>query len=73
MGNVQYVTDENGIPIAVQISIQDWKLIKAELETYDGETETSAILADSAFLTSVKRGRNQARKREGKLLSEVSV
>ena len=30
MTSVQYVTDESGTPVAVQISIQDWKLIKAD-------------------------------------------
>ena len=42
MSNVQYVTDESGTPIAVQIPIQDWKLIKAELEPYDGDSETAS-------------------------------
>ncbi|MBU0465266.1 MAG: hypothetical protein KKD21_06710 [Proteobacteria bacterium] len=73
MTSVQYVTDENGAPVAVQISIQDWKLIKAELEPYDGETETAEILADSEFLASIIRGREQIKQRLGKPLSEVSI
>ena len=73
MAGVQYVTDEIGTPIAVQIPIQDWKMIKAELEPYDGEIETAEILADSEFLASITRGREQIKKRLGKPLSEVSV
>lgn len=73
MISVQYVTDESGTPIAVQIPIQDWKLIKAELEPYDGETETVEILADSEFLASITRGRKQIKQRLGKPLSEVSI
>lgn len=73
MANIQYVTDESGTPIAVQIPIRDWKLIKAELEPYDGETETVEILADSEFLDSIMRGREQVRRRAGKPLTEVSV
>ncbi len=73
MSNVQYVTDENGIPVAVQIPIQDWKLIKAELESYDGDSETAEILADAEFLASLMRGRNQANQKKGKPLSEVSI
>jgi len=73
MTSVQYVTDENGTPVAVQIPIQDWKLIKAELEPYDGETETAEILADSEFTASLTRGREQIRRRLGKPLAEVFV
>ena len=73
MTSVQYVTDENGTPVAVQIPIQDWKLIKAKLESYDGETETAEILANSELIASITRGREQTRRRLGKPLSEVSV
>ncbi len=73
MPNVQYVTDESGATVAVQIPIQDWKLIKAELEPYDGDTETAEILADAEFLASVIRGREQVKQRKGKPLSEVSI
>jgi len=73
MTSVQYVTDESGTPVAVQISIQDWKLIKAELEPYDGETEMAELLADSEFLDSITKGREQVKRRLGKPLSEVSV
>jgi hypothetical protein len=71
--NIQYVTDESGIPVAVQIPIHDWKLIKAELESYDGDSETAEIVADTEFLASFMRGKDQARQREGKPLSEVSI
>lgn len=73
MSNVQYVTDESGTPVAVQIPIQDWQLIKAELESYDGDLETTEILADSEFLASVMRGREQSIRRQGKPLSEVTI
>lgn len=73
MPSVQYVTDENGATVAVQIPIQDWKLIRAELESYDGDSETAAILADAEFLASVIRGGEQAKQRKGKPLSEVAI
>ena len=73
MSNVQYVTDESGTPVAVQIPIQDWKLIKAELEPYDGDSETAEILADPELLASVMRGREQVKRRQGKPLSKVSI
>ena len=73
MANVQYVTDESGTPVAVQIPIQDWELIKAELHPYDGDSETAAILADEELYTSVMRGVAQAKRREGKPLSEISI
>lgn len=73
MSNVQYVTDESGVPVAVQIPIKDWRLIKAELESYDGESETAEILVDTEFLASMTRGRDQVRRRSGKPLSDVSI
>lgn len=73
MPNVQYVTDESGTPVAVQIPIQDWKLIKAELEPYDGDSETAAILADTELLASVMRGKKQVKQRQGRPLSKVSI
>jgi hypothetical protein len=73
MTSVQYVTDDRGNPVAVQISIKDWKSIKAELEYYDGETEMFEILADSEFLDSIMRGREQARQRIGKPMSEIPI
>jgi len=73
MVNIQYVTDESGTAVAVQISIQDWNLIKAELAPYDEGTETTEILADTEFLASVMRGREQVKLRKGKPLSEISI
>jgi len=73
VASVQYVTDENGTPVAVQIPIQDWKLIKAELKPYDGDSETAEILADAELLASVMRGREQLTLRKGKPLSEISI
>ena len=73
MTSVQYVVDESGSPVAVQISIADWKLIKAELEFHGGETETAEILADSELMASIMRGRKQKKERIGKPLSEISV
>ena len=48
-------------------------MIKAELEPYDGDTETAEILADAEFLASVIRGGEQVKQRKGKPLSEVSI
>jgi hypothetical protein len=73
MTSVQYVIDETGNPVAVQISITDWKLIKAELEFREGEIETAEILDDSELMASIKRGRKQKKGRIGKPLSEIAV
>jgi hypothetical protein len=69
--DTQYVTDENEIPVAVQISIQDWELIKAGLHPCDSDPETAAILEDKKLYVSVMRGGAQAKRREGKPLSEI--
>ena len=73
MTNVQYVTDEKGTPVAIQIPIQDWKLILADLESYDGDSETAQILADAELLASMMRGKGQVKQRQGKPLSEVAI
>jgi len=73
MTNVQYVTDEKGTPVAIQIPIQDWKLILADLEPYDGDSETAKILADAELLASMMRGKGQVKQRQGKPLSEVAI
>ena len=73
MTNVQYVTDEKGTPVAIQIPIQDWKLILADLEPYDGDSETAQILADAELLASMMRGKGQVKQRQGKPLSEVAI
>ncbi len=72
MADIQYVTDESGTPVAVQIPIQDWELIKAELRPYDADSETAAILEDKELYVSVIRGGAQAKRWEGKPLSEIS-
>jgi hypothetical protein len=73
MADIQYVTDESGTPVAMQIPIQDWELIKAELHPYDADSETAAILEDKELYVSVMRGGTQAKRREGKTLSEISI
>jgi len=73
MVDIQYVTDESGTPVAVQIPIHDWERIKAELRPYDADSETAAILEDKELYVSVIRGGAQAKRREGKPLSEISI
>lgn len=73
MPNVQYITDESGTPVAVQIPIQDWKLMMAELKPYDSDSETAEILADAELLADVIRGRKQVKQRQGKPLAEVAI
>ncbi len=57
----------------MQIPIQDWELIKAELRPYDADSETAAIIEDKDIYASVMRGGVQAKRREGKPLSEISI
>lgn len=71
--NVQYVTNEKGKRIAVLLPIDQWQIILEELGVYGSDEETAEILADSAFLASIAKGREQARKREGRPLHEVEV
>jgi PHD/YefM family antitoxin component YafN of YafNO toxin-antitoxin module len=73
MHGLQYVTDTEGKTIAVQIPLEDWKLIKAELELYDTDEEMAEILADSDLMASIKKGREQAQKKVGIPLSEVEL
>lgn len=73
MASVQYVTDGNGATVAVQIPIRDWELIKAELQPYDSDSETTEILADAELLASVIRGREQVKQMKGKPLAEVVI
>jgi len=73
MADIQYVTDESGTPVAVQIPIRDWELIKAGLYPYDSDLETAAILEDKELYVSVMRGGAQAKRREGNPLSEISI
>lgn len=71
--NIQYVTDEKGKPIAVQIPLDQWEIIKAELDSWDGEAETAEILADSNLMESISRGRQQARRKIGRRIEEMEV
>ncbi len=61
--NIQYVIDNEGKHIAVQIPIEQWEAIRAELESYDGEGETAEIMADAEFMESIERGKDQAKHR----------
>lgn len=71
--NVQYVTDDKGNRVAVQIPLDQWEIIKAELESYDSDTETVEIMADPGMLESIKRGREQARRKIGRRIEEIDV
>ncbi len=71
--NIQYVVDDKGNRIAVQIPMDQWKIIKAELESYDSEDETTEILADSDIMESIERGREQVKSRVGRRIEEIDV
>jgi len=71
--NVQYVTDDKGNRIAVQIPLDQWEIIKAEIESYDADSETAEIMADSGMLESIKRGREQARRKIGRRVEEIDA
>ena len=44
MTDIQCITNGNGTPVTVQIPIQDWDLIKAELHSYDSDSERERSL-----------------------------
>ena len=69
--NIQYVTDDKGNRIAVQIPLDQWEIIKAELETYDSGTETAEIMSDATLVDSIQRGREQAKRRIGRRVEEI--
>lgn len=71
--DIQYVIDNEAKRIAVQIPIEQWEAIKAELEGYDGDGETAEIMGDAAFMESVVRGRDQAKHRTGRRIEEIDV
>jgi len=71
--NVQYVTDENGNRIAVLIPLDQWEIIKAEFESYDGDIETAEIMAAPGLMDSIERGRNQARRKIGRRIEEIDA
>ena len=71
--NIQYIIDNNGKRVAVQIPIEQWEAIKAELESYDGDSETAEIMADVGLMESIERGRHQAKHRTGRRIEEIDV
>jgi hypothetical protein len=70
---IHYVTDDKGNPIAVQIPLDQWETIKAELDSWDGEIETAEIMADPSLVNSIKRGREQAHSKIGRNIREIDV
>ena len=73
MMDIQYVTDDRGNLIAVQIPLAQWEIIKAELEVYDGASEMAEIMADPDLVETIRRGREQARRKLGRRAEEISV
>ena len=71
--NIQYVTDDKGNRVAVQIPLEQWEIIKAELESYDADDETAEIAADSELMQSINRGREQAKRKSGRRIEEMAV
>jgi len=71
--NIQYLTDDKGNRVAVQIPLAQWEIIKAELESYDADDEIAEIIADSGLMESIKRGRAQAKRRIGRRIEEIDV
>jgi hypothetical protein len=71
--NIQFVTDDQGNRIAVQIPMHDWEIIKAELESYDADVETVEIAADAELLESIDRGREQAKRKRGRRVEEIDL
>jgi len=71
--DIQYVTDNDGRRIAVQIPLDQWEIIKAELESYDGDIETAEIMADAEFMQSIEKGRDQAKRRIGRRIEEIDI
>lgn len=71
--DIQYVTDEKGKPIAVQIPLDQWEIIKAELDSWDGDSETIEILTDTNLMDSITKGREQARQKIGRRIDEIEV
>ena len=71
--DIQYVTDNQGKRIAVQIPIDQWKVIEAELESYDSDSETAEIMPDVGFMESIERGRNQAKRKIGRRIEEIDI
>ncbi|MHC1744980.1 MAG: hypothetical protein AB9873_18405 [Syntrophobacteraceae bacterium] len=70
---IHYVTDDKGNPIAVQIPLDQWEIIKAELDSWDGERESAEIMEDPNLLDSIKRGRDQAHRKIGRIIHKIDV
>jgi len=73
MIDIQYVVDEAGKQVAVQIPIDQWEIIKAKLELYEADEETAEILADPELLKAIQGGREQARQRLGRPIEEIDL
>jgi len=73
MMDIQYVTDDRGNRIAVQIPLAQWEIIKAEIEVYDGVGEMAEIMADPDLVETIRRGRDQARRKLGRRAEEINV
>jgi len=73
MMDIQYVTDDKGNRVAVQIPLDQWEIIRAEIESYDADSETAEILADPGLMESIRRGRQQAKRRVGRHIREIDV
>jgi hypothetical protein len=71
--NIQYVTNTEGDRVAIQIPLEQWEIIKAELGLYNGDDETAEIMADVDLMQSIKTGREQARRGGGRRLEEINV
>jgi len=71
--NIQYVTDDKGNRVAVQIPLDQWEIIKAEIESYDTDSETAEIMADQELMSSIRRGRAQAKQRIGRRMEEIDA
>lgn len=70
---IHYVTDDKGNPIAVQIPLDQWEIIKAELDSWDGEHESAEIMGDPNLLDSIKKGREHARRMIGRNIREIGA
>ena len=73
MMDIQYLTDDRGNRIAVQIPLAQWEIIEAELEVYDSASEMDEIMADPDLIETIRRGRELARRKLGRRAEEISV
>ena len=71
--DIQYVTDDRGNRIAVQIPLAQWEIIEAELEVYDSASEMDEIMADPDLIETIRRGRELAKRKVGRRAEEISV